>query len=377
MVSSQRPKILIVGALPPPAIGPYLAMERLVNSQKLLSRFDILFLDISDRRSIRSMGQFDFVNCWLAVRHAFECTFKLLFQNPSMIYLGISQGTMGYLRDLTFLLPAILLRKRVVLHLRGSEFGAFYKNMSGGLRWLTRWVMGNTTRVIVLGDCLRNTFRGLVEEDRISVIPNGIAYDAFASDRARATINKKPNGKILYLAHLSRRKGFLLVIQAFAEIVEKHSSATLTVAGQWQGASEEAEARELIRKLGLSEKIEFLGEITGQNKIDTFCAHDLFVFPPIAPEGLPWVILEAMSAGLPVVTTDQGAIREVVVDGITGKIVDPVAHNVAVALLWMLENPKAATTLGEAGLSRVKEQFSEDRYLERLVGLFEQVCSKR
>lgn len=75
--------------------------------------------------------------------------------------------------------------------------------------------------------------------------------------------------------------------------------------------------------------IAWAGEVRGAVKSALFLSHEIFAFPPVEPEGLPWVILEAMSARLPVVTTDQGAIREVVDDGETGFIAEPTVADVA------------------------------------------------
>jgi glycosyltransferase involved in cell wall biosynthesis len=182
---------------------------------------------------------------------------------------------------------------------------------------------------------------------------------------------------ILYLAHLSRRKGIFLVLEAFAAVLQQHPKARLTVAGQWQADDEKEEALNRIQQLGLGTHIRFLGEVTGRRKTEAFLQHQLFLFTPVAPEGLPWVILEAMSARLPVITTDQGAIREVVLDGITGRIVEPEAGAVAEAVRWMLEHPAGARNMGNAGFDRVSSQFSEKRYREKLIAVFKEVCAAR
>jgi glycosyltransferase involved in cell wall biosynthesis len=122
--------------------------------------------------------------------------------------------------------------------------------------------------------------------------------------------------------------------------------------------------------------LKFLGEVTGRQKVDLFHKHDVFVFTPIAPEGLPWVILEAMSASLPVVTTAQGAIAEVVNHEDTGLIVSPTPEQVAEGICKLLQDPATARAMGERGRRRVEEHFSEQVYLSKLIELFHQVAPK-
>jgi glycosyltransferase involved in cell wall biosynthesis len=126
----------------------------------------------------------------------------------------------------------------------------------------------------------------------------------------------------------------------------------------------------------MAQKVTFVGEITGAKKIRLLEDHGLFVFTPVAPEGLPWVILEAMSAGLPVITSSQGAIAEVVISGVTGYIIEPSPASLAEAVCQLLDNPATAVAMGNAGRQRVAEAFSEDAYLQRLADLFHEVASR-
>lgn len=369
-----KPRILMIGALPPPAIGPFLAMQRLVESPVLNDAFTIDFLDISDRRAPTNIGRLDWLNVLLGVKHAFQCLGRLLSHPVDLVYLGLSQGTWGYLRDVTFIVPALCLGRPLVLHLRGSEFRTFYGEMSGWLRWLTRWMLSRAACVIVLGHGLRRVFDGLVSPDRVIVIPNGIDCEAFAPVPSVAV---RPTGKrLLYLSSLKKRKGLFLLLEALPAVFAQHEDASLTIAGRWQSEAEHTEAEALIARLGLQSRLTFVGEVSGAEKIRLFLAHDVFVFTPVEPEGLPWVILEAMSAALPVVTTDQGAIAEVVEPDKTGFIVSPAPQGVAERICFLLNHPDQAQAMGETGRTRVREHFSEAVYLAKLMAVFQQAVGE-
>jgi len=363
-----KPLILAIGAVPPPAIGPNIAMQRLLQADNLRAAFGVVFLDISDRRAPGNIGTFDFVNIWLEIKHIVQCVVILITKRPSIAYLNVSQGLWGYLRDLGFIIPALLMRRKVVVHLRGSEFGTFYSQMPSPARFLTRAVFKRVARVIVLGESLRSVFRELVDQDSISVVPNGIGYREFDSLREHRT--QRTGCRILHVSGLRKRKGVLELIAAIPAIAARCPEIHLTLVGEWQDRNDERDALKLIENYGLQDHVTFTGEVTGVEKLRMYQEHDLFVFTPTEPEGLPWVLLEAMSTGMPVVTSDQGAIREVVLDGKTGFIIEPKPAEIAEKVCYLLDHPQQARAMGLRGRRRVEEHFSEESYLKALEQVF-------
>jgi glycosyltransferase involved in cell wall biosynthesis len=374
-MSESKPKILVIGSLPPPYIGPSVAMNRLLKGLELNKTFKIIFLDTSDRRDLSSMGSFDWSNVRLGLLHMIQCIQLLLLKRPSIIYVGISQGTWGYVRDLAFILPALMLRCKIILHLRGSEFRTFYGSMPNVLRWITRLVMSKTSRAIVLGNNLRAVFSGFLNPARIAVIPNGIDYAQFDMNE-RSVDSERANNRILFLSSLMRRKGVFLLLEALPAVVKKHPGVCVTFAGTWHDENEKIEALAIIEATNLTANVRFAGQVSGSGKLDIFWNHDLFAFTPVEPEGLPWVILEAMSARLPVITTDQGAIREVVEDKHTGFIIEPTPAALSECLCHLIENPRVAKAMGDAGRRRVEKFFSEANYLSAIQNLFIEVLAE-
>jgi glycosyltransferase involved in cell wall biosynthesis len=359
---NSKPKVLVIGVLPPPAIGPTLAMKRLLEAENIRNAFDIILLDISDTRSSANIGKFDFTNAGLAIKHIFQCFKTLIAAKPALVYLNLSEGLWGYLRDVGLVLPAILLGRKVVFHLRGSQFRSFYETMPAPCRWLTRTILQRVSRVIVLGNNLKPLFGGLVHEDRIAVVPNGIDYKQF--DHVETSANGDSLDRILYLSNLKKEKGTLRMIEALPDVVMYRPSIHVTFAGEWQSEADRDYAEQFIRDHDLTRHVTFTGRIGGIDKIRLYKEHGLFVFTPVDPEGLPWVILEAMSAGLPVITTERGAIPEVVEQGRTGYIIEPQPKTIAEKIRYIVEHPGEAKTMGMNGRQRVERYFSEPAYLK-------------
>jgi glycosyltransferase involved in cell wall biosynthesis len=114
----------------------------------------------------------------------------------------------------------------------------------------------------------------------------------------------------------------------------------------------------------------------GKEKLNFFEEADIFVFPPRDPEGHPWVIVEAMAAGLPIITTDRGAITESVIHGVNGFIVE--ANNplqIAEKLEYLMNHPDVRETMGKESRRLYEEKFTEEKMVEKLTNVFNTVLS--
>jgi glycosyltransferase involved in cell wall biosynthesis len=103
----------------------------------------------------------------------------------------------------------------------------------------------------------------------------------------------------------------------------------------------------------------------------------LFLFPPVEPEGHPRVVVEAISAGLPVVTTNRGAIAETVVDGVSGFVLDdPVPEQLAERLILLLEDEELRRRMSAAARARYLEHFTQERADHRLAEWLGKVAAR-
>ncbi|MGH7453383.1 MAG: glycosyltransferase family 4 protein, partial [bacterium] len=303
---------------------------------------------------------------YLALSHIGKFFGCLFLKNPAVVYLVISQGLWGYMRDLGFLVPAVIFRKKIVIHLRGSEFDRFYAGLPRILRLVTRQLFKRISYVIVLGEKVKNVFKHLVKAEKIVTIPNGVNFKEFSSNGKLPLKQTAFERGVLYLSSLLERKGVLRLIDAIPLVLEKHWRTRFTIAGEWQHKREKERAIQSMTLHNLFGRVNLTGEVSGAAKNRLYREHDIFVFPPIEPEGMPWVILEAMSAGLPVITTDQGTIAEIVEDGKTGFIVDPAPAKIAEKICYLIEHPAIAKKMGECGRRRIEAHFSEEAYLKRM-----------
>jgi glycosyltransferase involved in cell wall biosynthesis len=367
-----HPKVLLFGTIPPPYHGSAVMIKALLDSVLINQRFNLIFQDISDRRDISNIGRWDLCNIWQAFKHGFEFLLKLLYHRPDVVYVPIASGMPGFLRDCLFVFPGILARRKLIIHFHTSSFGDFYDTASIPIKWCIRYILTHTTRAIVLGESLRGIVRGLVQERRIAVIPNGLDPALFVRSVVQV---RQPDRefRVLYLGNLMEEKGYWTVLEAALIVARQEPHVHFSIAGPFYRLDGERRSLAFVKSHGLEDIVSFTGMVSGENKAKLLLDSDLFVFPPIAKEGQPLVLLEAMAAGLPIITTDQGAIRETVVDGENSFVVPAGdADAIAEKIILLLRYESLRLKMVQASRERFFSHYMLERWEEDMARVFQE-----
>jgi glycosyltransferase involved in cell wall biosynthesis len=370
-----KPNLLVIGPTPPPHHGVATATQLLCDVLRRQG-YPFVFLNTSDRRGSANIGRLDVWNVALAIEHLIRFLFFVFLKRPQGVYIPISQNVLGTLRDSLFLVPARLLHLKIIVHLHGSAFRDFYESASGGLKRILKWIFKEVACAIVLGDCLRPIFHDLVPSERIRAIPNGIRDDFAESFLAGAYPNAE-RVRVVFLGTLIPEKGIGVLLESIPLALEQIPLANFILAGEIPTQAAAEEIQNWIKLRGLEDCVELPGILTGERKRQLLGSADIFVFPSIQKEGHPYVILEAMSAGLPVLTTDRGAISETVLDGVNGWLIpagDPVA--LSEKIIELSVNADLRCQLGEASRARFLAHYTLDRWSADMLRAFDDVLNK-
>ena len=170
------------------------------------------------------------------------------------------------------------------------------------------------------------------------------------------------------------KKGFDVLVEAIDLLVARGIDASLVIAGEDGPQHGALVAR--IDELGLVERVRFAGIVSQVELLDLYRCSSLFALACRIDDrgdrdGIPNVLVEAMAAGLPVVSTDVSGIPEVIEDDVTGLLVppeDPVA--LADAMARIAADPTVAARLGEAAAALIAERFDGDALARELAGMF-------
>lgn len=360
-----RPTVLIIGPTPPPYNGMSIANEFVLYSVRDAVR--VIHLDTADRRGLANVGRVDLTNMVLAAVHGAKCVWLLLKERPQVVYVPIAQAWLPFLRDCLFLVPARIARRKVIVHLHGTYFHRFYRQTPGVMRAIIRYALGRASAAIVLGKSGSDLFDGILPVERIRIVPNGIP-DYFQNGAVR--IEEAETPVLLYLGLLSANKGTLHLLRALSRIKEEFPEVRTIFAGEWASREEKIAADQIIEESGLASHVEFIGPVGPDRKLKLFRNVDMFVFPSL-DEGHPYAILEAMSAGLPIISTHVGCIPETVQDGTSGFLTEPGdVGGLVDRIARLLRDNALRERMGIEARKRFLEEYTLDRYAERMNSVF-------
>ena len=219
-------------------------------------------------------------------------------------------------------------------------------------------------------------------KNKITLIPLGIKAPTFMSvDGAKQVLSKAIgmdlttfNKKIVIgtIAELHPNKGLQYLIKAMTSVVEQQPNAISVIVGDGQ---ENTKLLAQIKESNLDQNIFLAGYI--DNASDYLKAFNVFALPSVK-EGLPYVILEAGCASLPVVATTVGGIPEIVEDMKSGILIQSRNfRELSHALSFMIEHPEERKKYGAALKERVTTKFSMDKMIWMIESLYQQQSIKK
>lgn len=281
----------------------------------------------------------------------------LVARRISLLHVHMSHRASCW-RKLAFIWPAYALGVPVIIHLHGSEFAEFYeRECRPWQRRLISRTFDRAARVIVLSESWRRWVRGMTVNEDVMTLHNPVTVPELPANRA-----PRQPGRLLFLGRLGHRKGTYDLLSALGQI----DRASLWLCGD----GEIDACRETVQKLGLEKRVEFLGWVRGADKERLLREASVYVLPSYR-EGLPMSVLEAMAAGLPVVSTRIGGIPEAVTDGVEGYLIDAGDTTALADRLHRLSAaPQQAAAMGRAAYARVRSDFSAEVIVPKLEALY-------
>jgi glycosyltransferase involved in cell wall biosynthesis len=240
-----------------------------------------------------------------------------------------------------------------LLHLHGAEYRSFYQKLPGVAKALVRRMFRQADTVVVLGAVWETFARETlgVSSEKLYVIPNTVPGPASLPVRTDSDVPV-----VLFLGRLGERKGTADLLNAMAALpADLPYRALLAGDGEVQRFAQQAAS------LGLGEKVQFPGWVSAPQAKDYLARADVFVLPSYN-EGLPMAVLEALSYGLPVISTPVGSIPDAVTDGVEGILHAPGdVPALTAALHRLLASTTERQRIGSAARARYERDFAIER----------------
>jgi len=287
--------------------------------------------------------------------------FEKLIQNTDILHVHMSSDNSFY-RKAVFIRKARQEKKKIIIHMHGSTFDVFYKERCNEKqKQEVRDIFAIADKVIALSEDWKEFLAQYIcDEDKIQVIYNAVRIP-------RQYEKDYTNRKMLFLGKLGQRKGTYDLIEVLPDVLKEFPDAHMYFGGD--GEREQAEA--LCREKGIGDKVTFLGWVRDAEKEKYLKECSIYVLPTYH-EGMPMSVLEAMSYGMAVVSTEVGGIPHMITSGENGllcKAGDVQALKLNLSKLLCSE--KERLRLGRNGKKKIEEDFNIQNNLDCIMKIYE------
>ena len=346
----KKPRILFIVQLPPPIHGASLRNRDIIESKLINDSFDIKIIPLRFSEKLENLSKFSFKKIIKTIIIIFKLKKELLFNRPNLVFFSFSPNGFAFIRDSVFILIMKMFSIKKLIVFRERIQKQKFKNK------ILSFILKNS-EIMILSKFIMNDLNE-IKNIKINIVYDGIRKIVSDSDIKNKKQNKNPI--ILFMSNLIINKGILIFLESLSVLARKGIDFSALIVGAPVDISE-VELMQKIRELRLTDKAKYLGFIKGDKRFETYLNSDIFVLPTIR-ETFPGVILEAMQSGLPVISSFEGGIPEIVKNGETGFLVQ---KNDSTALAkkieYLIKNREIAMIMGQKGRERFLKYFTYEK----------------
>ena len=237
-----------------------------------------------------------------------------------------------------------------------------------------KFIINQATKIIVANEYEKSIFKQYVDEEKLSVIFNGINYEKLlvpAYDfKAKYDMDKR---FILFLGRFHSVKGIDYLLESFSQIAGDFEDITLVIMGADFGYQDEMER--LISELNLKNRVTVLERPTREDVIAAYHSCEFLVLPS-RWEMSPLTPVEGFACKKPSISSKLHGIPHVVEDGFSGILVDPSdTRDLTGAIRRFLEDPELVAQMGRNGHKKVKNLFNSGHMAEKILEVYKSVIN--
>lgn len=260
---------------------------------------------------------------------------------------------------------AYKMKKKIIIHMHGAEFKEYYSGCGEKVQNKILNMLLKADYVITLGDNWKNYVLTLSSDINTIILKNTVPKSDVIVERNNECFN------ILFLGIIDKRKGIYDLIEAVKQITKNdfEKSLNFIIAGT---GNDEEEIKKIINDLGINNYFEFTGWISAEQKKEVLSKSHLLVLPSYN-EGLPVSIVEAMSYGMPIISTNVGSINEAVFNRINGYLLEPGdVEGLSQAIKEIVENTQLWEQFSNNSLEIFNRDFDNENYFKKIRKLYEE-----
>lgn len=368
-------RILFILHIPPPVHGSSVVGKAIIDSQVINKAFECSYINLGTSRTVDEIGKNPFVKIGRYLHIVFQVLKQLISNKPNLCYLAITAKGPAFYKDSVIALLAKLFGVQVVYHFHNKGVSARQHRALDNFLY-QRVFKG--AYAILLSKYLHPDVEKFFIPERVYYCPNGISpLNPPEGDVRQKTLDKNQNEKveILFLSNLIESKGVFVLLEACKILQQKQLPFNCTFVGG-EGNITAKQFHEKVKELGLEKPVLYLGKKYGIEKEEVFSNADIFVHPTYE-DCFPLVLLEAMQHKLPVVSTFEGGIPDIVDDNTTGFLVPQKNVEALAEKLELLINDSGLRQkMGEAGFSKFEKEYTIEIFENRLKDILSEITAE-
>jgi len=375
----DKKRILFIMQLPPPLTGQSYSNLLIKNSQLIQSYFSVDILKLDFKQKIESLGRpnpYKFIMfwfIWFKIILRMKINYSLIFY--STFFPASYLSNLSFFRDLVYIFTLKFFRKRIILFFNNAyipkmTYIPFFK------KTLLKFIF-NKVYTIFNSPLLYDKTKVFIDKERTYFLPSGIPLEIEETEFKNAIQKRfqRDEINILFLSGLTKEKGIFIFLKIASMLIKEFPNLKFTIAGQNRSFKDYRDFLKIIRD---KQYINFIGEVYGQDKKKILLNADIFVFPSYYPESAPVVILEAMQAGLAIVSFDVGMVKEMLEDGVSGFIVPLMdVDSMIEKLQIVIKNRALAINIGIKARERFLKNYTIAHFERRLFDILFDVYNKK
>lgn len=355
----KQNKTILIGPLPNPVTGLSIANELALSTLNPTGK-PLLSINTSPKHFSEKLGRFNLISLLHFTLNYLEI-YKIFF--VSKVYYTPGQTFFGVLKYAPFVLFSKFLGKEIIVHIHGNYVAKQYQKLDGLKKRIFRKILSYSDKGIVLSKTLHDNLSPFIAKENVFVLPN------FYNKQLTEQLVEKSFSelKICYLSNLMNEKGIYVLLEALEELNAKGISFKATIAGH----IEQSQENTLLHKMAQIEGLIYKGLVRGEEKSQMLQEANVFVLPTFYKmEGLPISIIEAMATGNVIITTDHGAIPDLVTESENGFLIKKKSADAIVEkLLFLAENPSKAKEISNNNILKAKSSFTSEKFSEKLLNI--------
>ena len=329
-------------------MGKYIHDSKLINES-----FDCHYINLTTAKNLEDIGHFRFGKIieFAKLLHRIKKSIRKL--HPDLVYVTPNAKGGAFYKDFIVVEMIKSMGCKVIVH---------YHNKGVATRqghWLDDKLYRkffNGIKVILLAEALYSDVQKYVRRGDVYICPNGIPDTTECKEPTAERHNKIPH--LLFLSNLLVSKGVVVLLDALKILKDRGYSFVCDFVGGETDEIDAARFKEEVEQRGLNQLVIYNGKKFGEDKDVYYEKADVFVFPS-TNEAFGLVNLEAMEHKVPVISTNEGGIPDVVKDGQNGLIAEKGnSHSLAESIAELLDDKQLREKMGEDGYKKFKENFT-------------------